>query len=176
MIVYFLRHASAGESLSDAKKDKKRPLDAIGITQSHSVGRALAALDVQPDLIISSPLTRATQTASLVANELGFEGKIQIDQSLTPEASYSDFADLLRRVASAESLIVVGHNPNLSEFLGKTVGGRSNRADIDLKKAGVARVEMRRSSGRLTWYLTPKIIGSLQALGTKSSRPKTSRK
>src|SRR3954470_16794934 len=126
MILYFLRHASAGESVSDPKKDKKRPLDAEGTKQSHSVGRALAALEVQPEILISSPLTRATQTASLVANELGFEGKIQIEQALSPEASYSDFVDMLRRAGSAESVIVVGHNPNLSDFLGKTIGGRSN--------------------------------------------------
>ena len=176
MILYFLRHASAGESMSDSKKDKKRPLDPDGVKQSHNVGRALAALEVQPEMIISSPLTRATQTASLVANELGFEGKIQIEPALTPEASYSDFVDMLRRIGMAESVIVVGHNPNLSDFLGKTIGGRSNPADIDLKKAGVARVEMRRSGGRLTWYLTPKIVSTLQGLATVSSRPKTSRK
>ena len=176
MILYFLRHASAGDSLSDPKKDKKRPLDGDGVKQSHSIGRALAALEVQPEMIISSSLTRATQTASLVANELGFEGKIQIEPALTPEASYSDFVDMLRRIGAAESAIVVGHNPNLSDFLGKTIGGRSSPADIDLKKAGIARVEMRRSGGRLTWYLTPKIVSTLQGLATVSSRPKTSRK
>lgn len=176
MILYFLRHASAGESMSDPKKDKKRPLDETGVKQSHSVGRALAALQVQPELIISSPLTRAMQTASLVANELGFENKIQVETALTPQASYSDFVDMLRRVSSAESVMVVGHNPNLSDFLGKTIGGRSSPADIDLKKGGVARVEMRRSGGRLTWYLTPKIVSTLQGLATVNSRPKTSRK
>jgi phosphohistidine phosphatase len=176
MILYFLRHASAGESVSDPKKDKKRPLDAEGTKQSHSVGRALAALEVQPEVIISSPLTRATQTASLVANELGFEGKIQIDDALSPDASFSDFVEMLRKYSSAESVIVAGHNPNLSDFLGKTVGGRSNPADIDMKKGSVARVEMRRSGGRLTWYLTPKIVATLQGLAMTSSRPKTPRK
>jgi phosphohistidine phosphatase len=176
MILYFLRHASAGESLADLKKDKKRSLDEVGVKQSHNVGRALNALNVQPEMIISSPLTRATQTASLVANELGFEGKIQIEQALAPEASYSDFVEMLRKIASAESVIVAGHNPNLSDFLGKTIGGRSAPADIDLKKGGVARVEMRRNGGRLTWYLTPKIVATLQGLATTSSRPKTSRK
>ena len=176
MILYFLRHASAGESMADKKKDRKRPLDDMGIKQSHSVGRALATLEVQPESVISSPLRRATQTASLVANEVGFEGKIQIEQALTPEASYSDFLDMLRRIAAAESAVIVGHNPNLSEFLGKTIGGRSAPADIDLKKGGVARVEMRRSGGRLTWYFTPKIAAAFQGLATVSSRPKTSRK
>ena len=176
MILYFLRHASAGESMINPMKDKKRPLDETGVRQSHSVGRALAALEVQPEMVISSSLTRATQTAALVANELGFEGKIQIETALTPEASYSDFVDLLRRIANVESAIVVGHNPNLSIFLGKTIGNRAHPADIDLKKGGIARVEMRRSSGRLTWYLTPKIVVTLQGLATTSSRPKTSRK
>lgn len=176
MILYFLRHASAGESMINPVKDKKRPLDEIGVRQSHSVGRALAALEVQPEVVISSSLTRATQTASLVANELGFEGKIQIEPALTPEASYSDFVDLLRRIGNVESAVVVGHNPNLSDFLGKTIASRAHPADIDLKKGGVARVEMRRSGGRLTWYLTPKIVATLQGLATTSSRPKTSRK
>lgn len=176
MILYFLRHASAGESMKDAKKDKKRALDEDGVKQSHSMGRALAALEVQPEVVISSPLTRATQTASLVANELGFENKIQVEAALTPDASYSDFVDMLRRYSSAESVLAVGHNPNLSDFLGKTIGGRSSPADIDLKKGSVARVEMRRSGGRLTWYLTPKIVVTLQGLATTSSRPKTSRK
>ncbi len=176
MILYFLRHASAGESMKDAKKDNKRPLDDEGIKQSHSMGRALAALEVQPEVVLSSPLTRAMQTASLVANELGYDNKIQVENALTPQASYSDFVDMLRRYSSAESVIVVGHNPTLSDFLGKTIGGRSNPADIDLKKSGVARVEMRRSSGRLTWYLTPKIVATFQGLATASSRPKTSRK
>ena len=66
MILYFLRHASAGEHLATPKKDEKRALDQEGIEQCGYVGRALAALDVQVDAIVSSPLKRAAQTASLV--------------------------------------------------------------------------------------------------------------
>jgi phosphohistidine phosphatase SixA len=68
MIVYFLRHANAGEPMANPKKDEKRALDKEGIGQCGTVGRALAALDVQVDAIISSPLKRAAQTASLVGN------------------------------------------------------------------------------------------------------------
>ena len=70
MIVYFLRHANAGNHLANLKKDEKRALDKEGIEQCGYVGRALAALDVQVDTLISSPLKRATQTAALVGNEL----------------------------------------------------------------------------------------------------------
>ena len=71
MILYFLRHASAGEHFANPKKDEKRALDKEGIEQCGYIGRALAALDVQVDAIVSSPLKRCTQTASLVGNEIG---------------------------------------------------------------------------------------------------------
>ena len=87
MIVYFLRHANAGERLASPKKDEKRGLDKEGIEQCGYVGRALAALDAQVDAVISSPLKRATQTASLVGNEMGFEGKLQIEPALRPQAN-----------------------------------------------------------------------------------------
>ena len=82
MIVYFLRHANAGQPLANPKKDEKRALDKEGAEQCGIVGRALAALDVQVDVIISSPLKRAAQTASLVGNELSYEGKLQIEDAL----------------------------------------------------------------------------------------------
>jgi phosphohistidine phosphatase len=131
MLVYFVRHASAGESKSDPIKDEKRPLDREGVEQCGYVGRALAALETHVDVIISSPLKRATQTASLVANELAHEGKIVVDPALRPEAAYAQFRDLLTRYANQEAIIVVGHNPNLSEFLGRLIGDGS-RAGVDL--------------------------------------------
>ena len=73
MVFYFLRHASAGKSFQSAKKDERRPLDEEGILQARYAGRLLANLDVQVDQIISSPLTRALQTATLVANELALK-------------------------------------------------------------------------------------------------------
>ncbi|MGH9530726.1 MAG: SixA phosphatase family protein, partial [Terriglobales bacterium] len=81
MIIYFLRHASAGERIANPKKDEKRALDKAGIEQCGYVGRALNALDVHVDVIISSPLKRAAQTASLVGNELSYEGKLQLEDA-----------------------------------------------------------------------------------------------
>src|ERR1700691_3703806 len=114
MILYFLRHASAGEHFANPKKDEKRALDKEGIEQCGYIGRALAAMDVQVDIIVSSPLKRATQTASLVGNEMGYEGKLQIEAGLKPGATLADFRRMLSKYSSQESLMVVGHNPNLS--------------------------------------------------------------
>src|ERR1051326_9044987 len=112
-----LRAASAGEHVMNPKKDEKRALDKEGIEQCGYIGRALAALNVQVDTIVSSPLKRCTQTASLVGNELGYEGKLQIDAGLRPGAGFADFRKLLEKYAKQEAVMVVGHNPNLSQFL-----------------------------------------------------------
>jgi phosphohistidine phosphatase len=176
MVVYFLRHASAGKHLTNPKKDEKRGLDQDGIEQCGYVGRALAALDVGVDAMISSPLKRATQTASLVANEMGFEGKLQIENALRPEATLVDFRRLLAKYTKHEAIMVVGHNPNLSQFLGRSVAERGGEASIDLKKGAVARVELNRDSGVLNWCLTPKLVKTLYASAAESARPKSSRK
>ena len=176
MILYFLRHASAGEHLANPKKDEKRALDKEGIEQCGYIGRALAALDVQVDTIVSSPLKRCTQTASLVGNELGYEGKLQIDAGLRPAAGLADFRKLLEKYSRQEAVMVVGHNPNLSQFLGSIISESGCEASLELKKGAVAKVEMRRTSGTLHWCVTPKVLRSLYDTAVESSRPKTSRK
>src|ERR1700692_1705212 len=176
MFLYFLRHASAGQRLTSAKKDEKRGLDKDGIEQCGYIGRALAALGVQAEIIISSPLKRATQTASLVGNEMGHEGKLVMENALLPQASFADFQKMLEKYARQDSILVVGHNPNLREFLGRVISDSGCEAVIDLKKGAVAKVEMRRSSGSLSWCITPRILRTLHEAATESSRPKTSRK
>lgn len=176
MIVYFLRHANAGERMVNPKKDEKRALDGAGIEQCGYVGRALAAMDVQVEVIISSPLKRAAQTASLIGNELSYEGKLQLEDALRPGASFADFRKLLDKYAKLENIMVVGHNPNLSEFLGRCISETGCEATVDLKKGAVAKVELGRNLAVLQWCLTPKVIRALYGATTDSSRPKTSRK
>jgi phosphohistidine phosphatase len=176
MMVYFLRHANAGERLTNPKKDEKRALDPAGIEQCGLVGRALTAMDVHVDVIISSPLKRATQTASLVGNELSYEGKLQLEDALRPGTPFADFHRLLDKYSRFENIMVVGHNPNLSEFLGRCISETGCEAAVELKKGAVAKVELGRNSAALQWCITPKILRSLYTATTESSRPKTSRK
>ena len=176
MIVYFLRHASAGHHLANPAQDEKRPLDNQGIEQCTQVGRALAAMDVRVDAVISSPLKRATQTASLVANEIGFDGKLQQTPALRPSAQMEAVRELLDRHAKLEAVLVVGHNPSLSQFLSLMISENASERAIDLKKGAVARVDTSGGMGTLKWVLTPKIVQTLSAAAAKSSRPKTLRK
>ena len=176
MLIYFFRHASAGKSMLNPKKDERRPLDEEGILQVRYIGRLLANLDVQVDQIISSPLKRARQTASLAANELAFEGAVQIDDALRPDAEFEEFQSMLARYKKYDAIMVVGHNPSFTEFVSKSVSGPGGAAHIDLKKGSVARVEMNGRTGTLDWLITPKVARTLQTSLKSSSRPKTSRK
>ena len=178
MIIYFVRHASAGEHLNNPKKDEKRPLDADGIEQCGFIGRALAALNVQPDVIISSPLKRATQTASLVGNELGYEAKLQLEPAMKPEAPFTDFRRMLEKYLKHEAVMVVGHNPSITDFLAKIITKSGCEALIDFKKGAVARVETERRAATLNWFITPKMAREIQAAAASAakSHPKTSRK
>src|SRR5579885_786836 len=157
MIIYFVRHASAGQKKLSGKKDEKRPLDADGVQQCTQMGRVLSSMEVGVDAIISSPLKRATQTAALVANEIGYEGKLHIENALRPEAKYEHFRDMLRKFAKLEAVMVVGHNPNFSSFLGHFISPNGDRANVEMKKGSVARVESRQKKMVLHWMITPRL-------------------
>jgi phosphohistidine phosphatase len=177
MDIYFLRHASAGDKKAPTpKEDEKRPLDAKGIEQSKQMGRFLAALDVKPDAFVSSPLTRAVQTAELVAEELKGGSSITLDDALRPDASYEQFQDLLQHYGRQKTIVVTGHNPNLSEFLSFLISGGTTKEMVELKKSAVAKVEQKLGNGTLQWCVTPKLLRAAQDSARMSSRPKTSRK
>jgi len=176
MILYLLRHASAGHHVANPARDEKRPLDPQGIEQCTQMGRALNALDVHVDAVISSPLKRATQTASLVANEIGFDGKLQLTPALRPSAQMDAFRELLDKHAKLEAVLVVGHNPSLSQFLSLLISEGASESSVDLKKGAVARVDLSGGMGILKWVLTPKIVQIFSVTTAKSSRPKTLRK
>jgi phosphohistidine phosphatase len=174
MDIYFLRHANAGEPKLNPSKDEKRPLDKLGIEQSHDVGRALAAMDITVDSVISSPLRRATQTAAVVANEIGHEDKVITDAALRPGSSYEQFQELVSRYNRKDAIMVVGHNPNLTEFLNKLLSGGANLRAIELKKGMIARVEkIGRKPAVLRWCMPPKLVRSIQQASASSARPKT---
>src|SRR5579864_2746678 len=104
MIIYFVRHASAGQKKANPKKDEKRPLDPDGVLQCTQMGRILASMEVTVDAVISSPLKRATQTAALVVNEIGYDGKVHLENGLRPEAKYEHFREMLRKYPKADAV------------------------------------------------------------------------
>ena len=173
MNLYILRHASAGTRRANPLVDVKRPLDKEGKQQCFLVGNYLSALNVQFDRVVSSPLKRALQTASLVGTETGYDSKIEISESLSPDASVQKFQELVRSLERYDNVLVVGHNPNLPVFMGSLLA--PGRLNIRLRKGAIARIDCARMPGTLHWLVDPRILHGY-ARATKRSRPKTSRK
>jgi phosphohistidine phosphatase len=177
MNLFILRHASAGMRRPNPLLDSKRPLDKEGKKHCLQLAHVLNALDIQFDLIVSSPLKRCLQTASLVGTETGYEAPILNSTALAPEAGLKDFQKLLREYSDRENLLVVGHNPNLTNYLGALlVPSSSPEAKVRLRKGSLARVLLTRGPGTLQGLLDPRTVRALYATSTKSSRRKTSRK
>jgi phosphohistidine phosphatase len=175
MIVYFLRHANAGQKRLNPVQDEKRPLDKEGIEQCRYVGRLLNSLDTNVDLILSSPLKRSMQTAAMVGNELDYEQQIERTPALQPNASYESFRQLLLQIRELEAVMVVGHNPNMSKFLSLLVSGGLSERAIEMKKGSVARVEIGPKRSVLNWLVTPRLIKAYTSAQVKE-RAKTSEK
>src|SRR5579863_6879284 len=175
MNLYLMRHANAGLIRANPLLDNKRGLIKEGKEQCVLMARVLGALNVQIDVIVSSPLKRALQTAQFVGTELGFDSKVEISPALSPEAGYPAFQDLLAKYADREGVLAVGHNPNLFQFLGRLVTGNGG-ANIRMRKAAAARVALDRHPPQLQLVIDPRTARALYASVGKSSRPKTSRK
>ncbi|MGA3045066.1 MAG: phosphohistidine phosphatase SixA [Terracidiphilus sp.] len=175
MNLYLMRHASAGIPRDNPVLDAKRSLIKEGKDQCMLMARMLNALKVQVDVVVSSPLKRAMQTAQFVGTEMGYEAKVEIGKALAPEAAYADFQKLIAKYADREGVLMVGHNPNIFQFVGRIVTGNGGAA-IRMRKGSVARIDMDRHPPILQWLIDPRMARSIYASVAKSSRPKTSRK
>ena len=175
MILFLMRHANAGTIRDNPVLDAKRGLIKEGKEQCMLMARVLGALKAPIDVIVSSPLKRAMQTAQLVGTELGYDAKVEISPALGLNGSYADFQKLLAKYADREGILVVGHNPNLFQFLGRLITGNGGAA-IRMRKGSIARVDMSHHPPRLQWLIDPRSARAIYASVTKSSRPKTSRK
>jgi phosphohistidine phosphatase len=124
-VIWFLRHGDA----EDGDDDFQRELTEKGQRQSRNAGRALAALGVELDACLTSPLVRAVQTAELACESLALEPEEANELSgggLDPHGLAAGRGDVL----------LVGHEPDFSRAVGDLTGAR-----IEMKKGGLACVD-----------------------------------
>jgi phosphohistidine phosphatase len=174
MNLYVLRHASAGTRRANPAVDVKRPLDKEGKQQCILVGTFLNSLKIPFDHIISSPLKRSQQTASFVGTEVGYEAEIVISEALAPGAKLRDFKHLIDSLNGDENVLLVGHNPSISAFLGSLIS--NGKPNLRMRKGAIARVDYTRRPGTLQWLVEPRILRNIYGKVTSKSRRKTSRK
>lgn len=159
MRVYFLRHGKAEDRAAWRGHDDARPLTAAGEKEIRREAKLLSAMDLGLDLVVTSPLARARRTAEIVADELGQGGRLVEDARLAPGFDLRRLEQLLEAHGPAESVMVVGHEPDFSATVAELIGG----GDIVMKKGGLARVDVTAPAaggGQLVWLLTPPLLGS----------------
>jgi phosphohistidine phosphatase len=148
MKLYVLRHGKADWPDWD-KEDSLRPLTEEGVKELRRAAKFFNAIGVAPGLIFSSPLPRALATAQLAQKQIG--GELQIEKTLSPGATTRVVKSLLK--AQGEDVMIVGHEPDLSEIIRGLTGAR-----VKMSKAGLARIDFdEESKARLIWLLSPKI-------------------
>ncbi len=180
--LYILRHASAGTRRANPKIDVQRPLDRDGKRHCLLLAHVLNGLKLSFDLIISSPLKRCLQTAQLIGTETGYETRILHAKGLEPQATYTQFQRLIAECRTYENVLMVGHNPTLTQFLGQLIapgphgGDHPAAASVRLRKGTIARVSLDRGPALLQWMLDPRLVRALYDTSTKSARRKVSRK
>lgn len=168
MKLYILRHGEAAER-GDARypNDAERPLTPKGVRRTKALAHALRAWDVSFDLIFSSPLVRARETAEIVERGLRLHGRLELTEHLAPTGDHDRLIAQLSGIRpSPESVLLVGHEPHLSGLISLLCTGGQSLA-LTLKKGGLCRLEVERlQTGRcasLEWLLSPRVVAAKHA-------------
>ncbi|HTR22118.1 MAG TPA: histidine phosphatase family protein [Gemmatimonadales bacterium] len=167
MQVLVVRHAIAEDPADYARRhpdDAGRPLTADGRKKMRKAARGLRALVPELDLLATSPLTRAVQTAEILADEYDGPAPVQTP-TLAPAQPLATLADWLDRERRREVVALVGHEPGLSRAVSWLLSG-GDRSFVELKKGAACLLEfpdhVGAGLGVLRWSLSP---GQLRRLG-----------
>ena len=160
-----MRHGEAGRRIPVASKDSGRALTAAGRQEIEEVGKAMGKLGYRFNVVATSPLKRAKETAGLVSEAIN--GKIRVEEwaELSPEGNRSAFYRRLSSIRPGSKVLCVGHEPYLTIAMGEIAGSggeSSGEFRISLKKGGLAKLLVTgfnpRITGELRWLLTPKQV------------------
>ena len=162
MEIFLMRHGIA-EDLEPGEMDADRELTTKGIAKTGRVALSMQEKGWEFALVLSSPLVRARQTAQILL-ESGLSGALEIHSSLLPEGNLEDWLQWLISYRSTNStterLVLVGHEPNLSQWAEMLVFGQVFDR-IHLKKAGVIALQTPDTEDligkcELLWLIPPK--------------------
>ncbi len=170
MNLYLMRHAIAvARDEPGVETDGERPLSARGIKRMRKAARGLKRLEITFDALLTSPLLRARQTADIVAQAIGLNDPVEEISGLAPESSVDNLIVGLARFRGREHVLLVGHEPLLSQAMIFLLTGKKNESsNIPLKRGALCRIEVDGlppdKPGKLHWLLAPK---QLRLLGER---------
>lgn len=157
--LYLIRHGLAAERSDEYPDDSKRPLTGDGIAALRREARALNALDIGFDHVITSPLVRTRQTADVFAEYLESRPTVSTSDALAPAGSVSGVMQDLGKHMRKARIALVGHEPNMGELAARLIGSRT---PIEFKKGAICRIDFEvfppKGVGQLRWFVTPKML------------------
>ena len=165
-MLYVMRHGlavtRANVRFSD---DARRPLVPEGKEKMRDIARGLNRIGFDVDWIVSSPLVRAVETAGIVAESLAAGVPVDVCEAMRPGGSPEDVIAFLAKHPSHTRVLVVGHEPDLSELVARLIGAGSH-TNLGLKKGGCCMISFDdfppKSPGQLMWWLTPRLLRKLR--------------
>ena len=160
--LYLIRHGVAAQRGDDYPDDSKRPLTGTGIARMKREGKALDALGVAFDQIISSPLTRTKQTAEILAESMKSKPPIATLDALAPAGTPSAVVQELAKYSKKSRIALVGHEPNMGELAARLIGAR---LPLEFKKGAICRIDFEvlppKGIGQLRWFMPPRALRRL---------------
>jgi len=157
--LYLIRHGVAAERGEDFPDDSKRPLTNGGISRLRKEAKALDAIGVAIDHIITSPLVRTKQTADIFAESLKSKPSVSQSDALAPAGTSTAVVQELAKHMRKGRIALVGHEPNIGELAGRLIGARM---PLEFKKGGICRIDFEvfppKGIGQLRWFVTPRML------------------
>ena len=165
MDLFILRHGEAEQRVSTEHSDFHRPLTAAGQEEVLGIAKSLNKLGIKFDIVVTSPLKRAHQTAMIAAKVFNNEQRVEEWNELKPEGNRLNLYHKLSQFKEQSSILLVGHEPYLSEVVSELIFEGNSSGRIVLKKAGLARIRIISSTpklqGELIWLLAPSLLENM---------------
>ncbi len=134
--IYVIRHGIADDATDHNDIDAERQLTKKGREKVKGVVKYLQSRRIRFDIVVSSPLVRARETAEIFNNACSRSRSLAISDLLMPDGSYDELITFLNNIPE-EHVAIVGHEPFLSGFVSYCLS-RSSMPYVRMKKAGVA--------------------------------------
>lgn len=162
--LYLVRHAIAAERGSNYPDDRERPLTSEGVARFKQAVEGLKDFDLKLDLVLTSPLVRASHTAELLVAGIGGKPRLEVLEALAPGGRMTQVLDAVAKYAKrARHIALVGHEPDLGELAAKLLRARGT---IEFKKGAVCCMEldgaMPNGPGTLRWLLPPRVLRKIR--------------
>jgi phosphohistidine phosphatase len=161
LLLLLVRHAHAGDRDADRwPDDRDRPLTDKGRKVQRRVSRALGEQQLAPALVLTSPWTRAAQTAEILVSELGLSLTPIPSAALAAPPDLNRLADDIGEPASDAIVALVGHSPWIEELAAVLLTGQAAGLRVDCPKSGVMGIDLEKpvaGAGELRFFLRPKM-------------------